>query len=102
MNSSMTTEVEMASPAKETQKVELEALCREIRERACTGEFDQQAFVSQDIIDKLKQIGVYRALLPKRFGGDEVSPRRLEESGDLLRRLSRLTHRLSLGERRLR
>ena len=75
MNSSMTTDVEMASPAKETQQVELEALCREIRERACTGEFDQQAFVSQDIIDKLKQIGVYRALLPKRFGGDEVSPR---------------------------
>ena len=75
MNSSMTTDVEMASPTQETQKVELDALCREIRERACTGEFDQQAFVSQDIIDKLKQIGVYRALLPKRFGGDEVSPR---------------------------
>lgn len=75
MNGSMTTEVEMALAAKETQKVELDALCREIRARACTGEFDQQAFVSQDIIDKLKQIGVYRALLPKRFGGDEVSPR---------------------------
>ena len=46
MNSSMTTDVEMASPTQETQKVELDALCREIRERACTGEFDQQAFVS--------------------------------------------------------
>lgn len=54
---------------------DLDALCHEIRERACTGEFDQQAYVSQDIIAKLKQIGVYRALVPKRFGGNEVSPR---------------------------
>lgn len=55
--------------------VDLETLCQEIRERAITGEFDDQAYVSQDMIQKLKQLGVYRALVPKRFGGLEVSPR---------------------------
>ncbi|MCH7389108.1 acyl-CoA dehydrogenase [Acinetobacter dispersus] len=58
---------------------QLDALCQEIRERACTGEFDNQAYVSQDIIDKLKQIGVYRALVPKRFGGNEWSPKQFCE-----------------------
>lgn len=52
----------------------VDILCQEIRERAVTGEFDDQAYVSQDIIEKLKKIGVYRALVPKRFGGMEVSP----------------------------
>lgn len=63
----------------------LEHLCQEIRERACRGEFDDQAYVSQDIIAKLKQIGVYRALVPKRFGGNEISPR---EFCHLIERLS--------------
>lgn len=36
--------------------IDFDALCSEIRERAVTGEFDQQAYVSQDIIDKLKQL----------------------------------------------
>lgn len=52
----------------------VDILCQEIRERAVTGEFDDQAYVSQDIIEKLKKISVYRALVPKRFGGMEVSP----------------------------
>ncbi|MCK4089870.1 acyl-CoA dehydrogenase [Acinetobacter radioresistens] len=59
--------------------VNLDALCQEIRERACTGEFDNQAYVSQDIIERLKQLGVYRALVPRRFGGDECSPRQFCE-----------------------
>ncbi|NIE95996.1 acyl-CoA dehydrogenase [Acinetobacter sp. Tr-809] len=63
----------------DTTTTELERLCQEIRERACTGEFDDQAYVSQDIIDKLKQIGVYRALVPKRFGGNEWSPKQFCE-----------------------
>lgn len=63
----------------DTTTTELERLCQEIRERACTGEFDNQAYVSQDIIDKLKQIGVYRALVPKRFGGNEWSPKQFCE-----------------------
>ncbi|MCU4641121.1 acyl-CoA dehydrogenase family protein [Acinetobacter courvalinii] len=58
---------------------QLDALCQEIRKRACSGEFDNQAYVSQDIIEKLKQIGVYRALVPKRFGGNEWSPKQFCE-----------------------
>ncbi|WP_171254681.1 MULTISPECIES: acyl-CoA dehydrogenase family protein [unclassified Acinetobacter] len=63
----------------DSNTTQLDALCQEIRERACTGEFDNQAYVSQDIIDKLKQIGVYRALVPKRFGGNEWSPKQFCE-----------------------
>lgn len=65
--------------------VNLDDLCQEIRERACTGEFDDQGYISIDIIDKLKAVGVYRALVPMRFGGEEVSPRQFCE---LIERLS--------------
>lgn len=64
---------------------ELERLCQEVRERACTGEFDDQAFVSKDIIERLKKLGVYRAFVPKCFGGNEWSPRQFCE---LIERLS--------------
>ncbi len=66
--------------------VDLDQLCQEIRERACSGEFDRQAYVSQDMINKLKVLGVYRAFVPKRFGGDEKSPR---EFCELIERLSK-------------
>jgi alkylation response protein AidB-like acyl-CoA dehydrogenase len=46
----------------------------EIRERARTEEFDQQKFISQDVIERFRALGVYRALVPRRFGGDERSP----------------------------
>lgn len=46
----------------------------EIRERARSEEFDQQKFISQDVIEQFRTLGVYRALVPKRFGGDEHSP----------------------------
>ena len=65
--------------------IDLEDLCQEIRERACTGEFDEQAYVSLDIVDKLKAVGVYRALVPSRFGGESRSPR---EFCELIERLS--------------
>ncbi|MFW1675881.1 acyl-CoA dehydrogenase, partial [Acinetobacter baumannii] len=65
--------------ASQDKAVDLDALCQEIRERAGAGEFDNQAYVSQDIIEKLKTIGVYRALVPKRFGGEEWSPRQFCE-----------------------
>jgi indole-3-acetate monooxygenase len=48
------------------------ALLREIRDRA--PEFEAQGFVSHDIIASLKRIGVYRAAVLKRFGGDEREP----------------------------
>lgn len=65
--------------------IDLTDLCQEIRERACIGEFDNQAYVSLDIIEKLKKLGVYRAFVPKRFGGSEVSPR---EFCELIEKLS--------------
>lgn len=46
----------------------------EIRARARSEEFDQQKFISQDVIEQFRELGVYRALVPKRFGGDERSP----------------------------
>ncbi|QCY11689.1 acyl-CoA dehydrogenase family protein [Pseudomonas sp. MPC6] len=49
-------------------------LLGEIRARARSEEFDQQKFISQDVIEQFRELGVYRALVPKRFGGDERSP----------------------------
>lgn len=57
----------MAPPA-----IEMDQLLRDIRSRR--KEFEAQRFISQDIIDRFKKIGVYRALVSKRFGGDERSP----------------------------
>lgn len=51
---------------------EMNELLGEIRQRR--KEFESQKFISQDIIDRFKKLGVYRALVAKRFGGDEKSP----------------------------
>ncbi|MBY4128356.1 flavin-dependent monooxygenase [Rhodococcus fascians] len=37
-------------------------------------EFRDQRFVSPDFIDRLKEIGIYRAATPRRFGGDPQAP----------------------------
>lgn len=44
----------------------------EIRDRR--DEFDAQRHISHDIVKRFQQIGVYRAFVPKRFGGMDVSP----------------------------
>ena len=44
----------------------------DIRKRA--PEFAAQNYVSDDIIQRFKKIGIYRAFVPKAFGGDERSP----------------------------
>lgn len=53
--------------------------------RARSAEFTAQRYISQDIIDSFKHHGVYRALVPKRFGGDERSP---HEFCELIERIS--------------
>lgn len=53
---------------------DFQQLLSEIRERARAGEFDEQKFISQDVIERFRQQGIYRALVPKRFGGNECSP----------------------------
>lgn len=37
-------------------------------------EFEHQRHISDDIITRFRQAGVYRALVPKMYGGDECSP----------------------------
>ena len=37
-------------------------------------EFARQKFVPRDMIDEFKQIGIYRAATPRRFGGDALPP----------------------------
>jgi alkylation response protein AidB-like acyl-CoA dehydrogenase len=53
---------------------DFQQLLVEIRERARSGEFDGQKYITQDIIERFRELGVYRALVPKRFGGSECSP----------------------------
>ena len=50
----------------------MDELRRDIRARR--KEFEAQKFIPQDIIARFKAVGVYRALVAKRFGGDEKSP----------------------------
>ncbi len=42
--------------------------------RARRKEFERQGYISQDIIERFRSLGVYRALVAKRFGGNEIDP----------------------------
>lgn len=42
--------------------------------RARAGEFQKLRHIPQDVVDDFKRMGVYRAFVPKRLGGDEISP----------------------------
>lgn len=48
-------------------------LMDDIRTRARANEFDDQQYISQDIIERFRELGIYRALVPKSLGGDELS-----------------------------
>lgn len=50
-----------------------DALLTDIRERR--QEFEEQRYISQDIIERFKQIGIYRAFVPEQFGGDNKTPK---------------------------
>lgn len=49
-----------------------DALLETIRQRR--EEFEAQRHISNDIIEEFKTLGVYRALVPASYGGDEKSP----------------------------
>ena len=49
-----------------------DTLLADIRMRSA--EFEQQRHISHDIIERFKHIGVYRALVPACYGGDEKTP----------------------------
>lgn len=51
-----------------------EQLMSDIKTRARNREFDDQQFISQDIIEQFRSLGIYRALVSKKFGGDEITP----------------------------
>jgi alkylation response protein AidB-like acyl-CoA dehydrogenase len=59
-----------AAPLDQAQA--LEALLQAARERHA--EFSAQTHVSQDVVELMRQAGVYRAMVAKRFGGDEKHP----------------------------
>ena len=42
--------------------------------RARSDEFAAQHYVSDDIVERFKDIGIYRAFVPKEYGGDERTP----------------------------
>ncbi|MGC6328281.1 acyl-CoA dehydrogenase family protein [Rhizorhabdus sp. FW153] len=50
----------------------LEKLLNTVRARR--DEFTANQQISADVVDLMKQAGVYRAMVAKRFGGDEMSP----------------------------
>ena len=49
-------------------------LLADIKRRGRAGEFDRLGHIAPDVIESFKAVGVYRALVPRRFGGDERSP----------------------------
>ncbi|BAU75848.1 acyl-CoA dehydrogenase family protein [Metapseudomonas furukawaii] len=67
-------ELDYQRPAPITANEGFQALLADIRERARQEEFDRQKFISQDVIERFKALGVYRALVPTRFGGDQRTP----------------------------
>lgn len=66
-----TTDASGATAAVDTERAFEEAL-ELVAERR--DEFQQQRYVSQDVIDAFKRAGIYRASTPKRFGGDPLPP----------------------------
>lgn len=50
----------------------LAPLLSEVASRSA--DFEHQRHISDDIIARFKQVGVYRALVPKIYGGDECTP----------------------------
>lgn len=54
-------------------EVSLERLLADIRHRSGEGEFDRLRHIPQDIVEGFRQLGIYRALVPRQLGGDECS-----------------------------
>ncbi|MBP6562355.1 MAG: hypothetical protein KA214_02640 [Neisseriaceae bacterium] len=77
--------IQSASVSQPALEHDLAHLLQDIRARGLAGEFDAQACISPDVIAQFKRIGVYRALVPKRFGGEEWTPMQFCE---LIERLS--------------
>lgn len=63
-----------ASPGPEPKSpASLDLLCSDIRRRR--QEFTRLRHIAPDVIERFIEVGVYRALVPRAFGGDQKSPR---------------------------
>ena len=49
-----------------------DAMLADIRQRR--QEFEDQRYLSEDIVESFKEVGIYRAFTPKKYGGDDRSP----------------------------
>lgn len=61
---------------------EMIALLDDVRRRR--DEFEKLTYVPADIVQKLQSVGIYRAFVPKEFGGDELTPSDFLQSIELL------------------
>jgi alkylation response protein AidB-like acyl-CoA dehydrogenase len=64
--------VPLANNTQADRKTALDMLLTAVKERRA--EFAANQRISDDVIAMMKAAGVYRALVARRFGGDEVSP----------------------------
>ena len=55
-------------------KANVQIIAEEIRDRDLASEFDQLRKLPVDIVEKLRQAGVFRMNMPKSWGGPELSP----------------------------
>ena len=62
----------LPSEASGPSEAERSAILNEIRSRG--EQFETAGHVPDDIVDKLKRLGAYRAFVPRALGGDELSP----------------------------
>jgi alkylation response protein AidB-like acyl-CoA dehydrogenase len=61
-----------SDPSRATRAAALATLLDAVRGRR--GEFETRQQISDDVVDMMKAAGVYRALVARRFGGDEITP----------------------------
>lgn len=62
----------MNAPVTTPQTAAMETLKAELRARQ--NEFQALRHIPQDIVQKFQKLGIYRAFVPARFGGDAISP----------------------------
>ena len=55
-------------------KANVALVAEEIRERDLSSEFDALRKLPEDVVEKLRQAGVFRMNMPKSWGGPEISP----------------------------
>ncbi|HWG24347.1 acyl-CoA dehydrogenase family protein [Actinospica sp.] len=65
-------ETERQSAPESVPESAWEPVLEELRRRR--GEFRERRFVPRDFVDRLKQLGIYRAATPRAFGGEPLPP----------------------------